>query len=89
MGVKAKDHTEANGARVASEGDGNLMTRLGVRTYLNNHNKMDDGKGREFQPFVEANWSHNTNNFSATMNGVSSSMDGATNIAETKVGVEG
>ncbi|MBU9843814.1 autotransporter outer membrane beta-barrel domain-containing protein [Rahnella ecdela] len=89
MGVKANDHTEANGTNVASEGDGNLMTRLGVRTYINSHNKMDDGKEREFQPFVEANWIHNTNNFGATMNGVSSSMDGTKNIAEVKVGVEG
>ncbi|WBM72293.1 autotransporter outer membrane beta-barrel domain-containing protein [Buttiauxella sp. WJP83] len=89
MGVKADDHTESNGTHVSSQGDGNLMTRLGVRTYLKGHNKMDDGKDREFQPFVEANWIHNTNNFGATMNGVSSSMDGAKNIAELKVGVEG
>ena len=89
MGVKANDHTEANGTRVASQGDGNLMTRLGVRTYLNSHNKIDDGKDREFQPFVEANWIHNTNNFGATMNGATSSMDGAKNIAEIKMGVEG
>lgn len=89
MGVKASDHTEANGTRVGSEGDGNLMTRLGIRTYINSHNKIDDGKDREFQPFVEANWIHNTRQFGATMNGVSSSMDGAKNIAEVKVGVEG
>lgn len=89
MGVKADDHTEANGTRVGSEGDGNLMTRLGVRTFLKGHNKIDDGKDREFEPFVEANWIHNTNSFGANMNGVSSSMDGTKNIAELKVGVEG
>ncbi|WP_145520347.1 autotransporter outer membrane beta-barrel domain-containing protein [Yersinia mollaretii] len=89
MGVKANDHTETNGTRVGSQGDGNLMTRLGVRTYFNGHNKIDDGKHREFQPFVEANWIHNTKNFGTTMDGVSSSMDGAKNIAEIKVGVEG
>ncbi|MGH1501616.1 autotransporter outer membrane beta-barrel domain-containing protein [Yersinia proxima] len=89
MGVKANEHTETNGTSVGSQGDGNLMTRLGVRTYFNGHNKIDDGKNREFQPFIEANWIHNTNNFGATMNGVSSSMDGAKNIAEIKVGVEG
>jgi autotransporter family porin len=89
MGVKADSHTEANGTRVGSEGDGNLMTRLGVRTYLKGHSKLDDGKDREFQPFVEANWIHNTKNFGAQMNDVSSSMDGTKNIAELKVGVEG
>lgn len=89
MGVKANDHTEANGTRVGSEGDGNLMTRLGIRTYINSHNKIDDGKDREFQPFIEANWLHNTKNFGTRMDGISSSMKGAKNIAEIKVGVEG
>jgi autotransporter family porin len=89
MGVKADSHTETNGTHVASEGDGNLMTRLGVRTYLKGHNVIDDGKDREFEPFVEANWIHNTSNFGVSMNGVSSSMAGAKNIAEVKVGVEG
>ena len=89
MGVKAKEHTEDNGTRVESDGDGNVMTRLGVRAYINSHNKIDDGKEREFQPFIEANWIHNTRNFGATMNDVTSSMTGAKNIAEVKVGVEG
>ncbi|WP_186369520.1 autotransporter outer membrane beta-barrel domain-containing protein [Yersinia bercovieri] len=89
MGVKAKDHVEVNGTRIASEGDGNLMTRLGVRTYLKGHNKIDDGKEREFQPYIEINWLHNTNNFGTTMNNVTSAMDGAKNIAEVKVGLEG
>lgn len=89
MGVKADQHTETNGTRVESVGDGNVMTRLGVRAYLKSHNQIDNGKDREFEPFVEANWIHNTNNFGSTMNGVPSSMAGTKNIAELKVGVEG
>lgn len=89
MGVKAKNHTESNGTRVSSDGDGNLMTRLGVRTYLKGHHAVDEGKGREFQPFIEANWIHNTRDFTATMNGVAVKQDGARNLGEVKVGVEG
>ncbi|SUW63386.1 Outer membrane protein IcsA autotransporter precursor [Buttiauxella agrestis] len=89
MGVKADQHTEANGTHVESQGDGNVMTRLGVRAYLKSHNQIDNGKDREFEPFIEANWIHNTNNFGAVMNDVSSSMTGTKNIAELKVGVEG
>lgn len=89
MGVKADDHREDNGTRVQGEGHGNIQTRLGLRTYLKSHNKMDDGKGREFQPFIEANWLHNTRNFATRMNGVSISQDGANNVGEIKLGVEG
>ena len=50
---------------------------------------MDDGKSREFQPFVEVNWLHNSKDFSTSMDGVSVTQDGARNIAEIKTGVEG
>ncbi|KOQ81116.1 autotransporter outer membrane beta-barrel domain-containing protein, partial [Pluralibacter gergoviae] len=59
MGVRAKNHTEDNGTRVSSDGDGNVLTRLGARAYLNSYSKLDEGKQREFQPFIEANWIHN------------------------------
>lgn len=89
MGVKAKNHTEVNGTRVSSDGGGNLMTRLGVRTYLKGHHAVDEGKGREFQPFIEANWIHNTKDFTTTLNGIAVKQDGARNLGEVKVGVEG
>lgn len=34
MGVKADEHRESNGTRVESTGDGNIQTRLGVKTGL-------------------------------------------------------
>ncbi len=89
MGVKADDHRESNGTQVSGEGDGNLQTRLGVRTYLKGHSKIDDGKNRTFQPFVEVNWIHNTQDFGTRMDGVSSYQSGARNIGEIKTGVEG
>ncbi|MFP1482978.1 autotransporter outer membrane beta-barrel domain-containing protein [Escherichia coli] len=88
MGVKADKHRESNGTLVHSNGDGNVQTRLGVKTWLKSHHKMDDGN-REFQPFVEVNWLHNSKDFSTSMDGVSVTQDGARNIAEIKTGVEG
>ncbi|MBJ4956308.1 autotransporter outer membrane beta-barrel domain-containing protein [Salmonella enterica subsp. enterica serovar Goldcoast] len=89
MDVQADSHREANGTRVKDNTDGNLMTRLGVKAYINGHNAIDDGKSREFQPFVEANWIHNTQVSSVKMDDVSSDMRGTRNIGELKVGVEG
>ncbi|ALR76412.1 autotransporter outer membrane beta-barrel domain-containing protein [[Enterobacter] lignolyticus] len=89
MGVQADDHREQNGTRVSGDGEGNLQTRLGIRTYLNGHSKMDEGKDRTFQPFVEVNWIHNTQDFGTRMDGVSFYQAGARNIGEVKTGIEG
>lgn len=89
MGVKADDHRESNGTRISGEGDGNVQTRLGLRTFLKGHSAIDEGKEREFEPFVEANWIHNTRDFGTKMDGVSIRQDGARNLAEIKTGVEG
>lgn len=89
MGVKADDHTEVNGTKVTSDGDGNFMTRLGVRTYMNGYSDQDKGKNRQFQPFVEVNWIHNTQDFSTAMDNVTTVQNGAKNIGEVKTGVEG
>lgn len=89
MDVQADSHREANGTRVKDNTDGNLMTRLGVKAFINGHNAIDDGKSREFQPFVEANWIHNTQTTSVKMDDVRNDMRGTKNIGELKVGVEG
>ncbi|WP_145543987.1 autotransporter outer membrane beta-barrel domain-containing protein [Yersinia frederiksenii] len=89
MGVKADDHQEANGTRVSGEGNGNIQTRLGVKAFMNGYAEQDKGKDRVFQPFVEANWIHNTQDFGTTMDGITVKQDGAANIAELKLGVEG
>lgn len=89
MDVQADSHREVNGTRVKDDTDGNLMTRLGVKAFINGHNAIDDGKSREFQPFVEANWIHNTQTTRVKMDDVNNDMRGTKNIGELKVGVEG
>ncbi|MEG2734540.1 MAG: autotransporter outer membrane beta-barrel domain-containing protein, partial [Hafnia sp.] len=88
-GIKTGTHTENNGTRVSSDGDGNVQTRLGTRIFLKGHSKLDDGKGREFEPFVEVNWLHNTRTYSTKMNNVKVSQDGARNVGEVQTGLEG
>ena len=89
MDVQADDHRERNGTRVKDETQGNLMTRLGVKAYISGHNAIDDGKSRTFQPFIEANWIHNTQTTRIRMDDVSNDMRGTRNIGELKTGVEG
>ncbi|HHA0035916.1 TPA: autotransporter outer membrane beta-barrel domain-containing protein [Yersinia enterocolitica] len=89
MGVKANEHREANGTQVSGQGDGNIQARLGVRSYMKGHHESDNSKDREFQPFVEANWIHNTKDFGTSMNAVDVKQAGAKNIGELKLGVEG
>lgn len=89
MGVEANNHTEENGTRVSGSGDGNLQTRLGLRTWLQGHSSIDNGKSRLFQPFVEANWVHNSRRFGVQMDDVVVNQSGGKNLAELKTGVEG
>lgn len=89
MGVKSNDVTETNGTKVSAQGDNNVQTRLGARAFLRGHNQIDNGKDRNFQPFVEVNWLHNTKRYGVLMNGVSLEQAGATNVGEVKLGVEG
>ncbi|CBG90580.1 autotransporter outer membrane beta-barrel domain-containing protein [Citrobacter rodentium] len=89
MDVQADAHRERNGTLVKDKTDGNLMTRLGVRAYLKGHAEKDAGKGRDFQPFVEANWIHNTSNQAVQMGSITDEISGTRNIGELKVGVEG
>lgn len=89
MGVRADNHREENGTRIRGEGDGNWMTRLGVRTWLKGHHASDEGRQREFQPYFALNWLHNSRNFSTDMNEIRVSQKGAKNLGEVKVGLEG
>jgi autotransporter family porin len=89
MGVEADSHKEANGTHVEGSGDGNVQTRISVRIFGKGHNKLDDGKGRTFQPFTEVSWIHNTKEFGASLNGNNVNLAGTRNIGELKAGVEG
>lgn len=89
MGVKANDHTEKNGTRVQGQGDNNIQTRLGMRLYVNGKSAAEKGTVREFEPFIEANWIHNSKQYGVRMNDTSTSLQGSRNVGEVKVGVEG
>lgn len=89
MGVHADDHTEQNGTHVATDGEDNLQTRLGMRASIQGHSARDDGKQREFEPFVEVNWLYNSKTYGVSMDGNNSHhIEGTRNIAELKTGVE-
>ena len=88
MGVRSKKHTESNGTRVSSEGDGNVQTRLGLKTYLSSRASQDAKRDRLFQPYVEANWIHNTDTFAVKMDDRSVRQDGARNVGEMRVGLD-
>lgn len=89
MDVRRNDLRESNGTATSGADEGNLQTRVGTRFLMKGHSKIDNGKDRNFQPFVEVNWIHNTKQFAVNMDGFNISQNGATDIGELKVGVEG
>jgi len=89
MGVKTEDHREANGTRVSGDGSNALQTRLGIRSWLNSYGSEDNQNGRTLQPFIEANWIHNTQRFATRMDGETISQAGAENVGEVKIGITG
>jgi autotransporter family porin len=88
-GIKVNEHTESNGTKVQSNGENNLSSRAGIRLFGEGHSKIDDNKNREFRPFIEANWIHNTENAGVSMDGVALSQTGTKNIGEMRLGIEG
>lgn len=88
MGVKEGNHTRSDGTYIETEGDGNVQTRLGVRTYLNSYHRRDAGKQREFQPYIEANNLYNSEVYAVKMNGTKISREGSRHLAELRTGVE-
>ncbi|KAF1068505.1 MAG: Outer membrane protein IcsA autotransporter [Pseudomonas citronellolis] len=89
MGVKADDHREANGTHVASRGNDSVQTRLGLRASVQNFFQTDDGTRQSYEPYAEVNWLNNSRDLGATMDNVRVNQDGARNIAEVKLGIEG
>lgn len=87
--MKSKDITESNGTHV-SFNKGNLQTRLGFRASLLSNHNMQLQTNQSAQLFVEANWLHNTKLYEVTLNNeMTVGQDGARNIGEVKVGIEG
>ncbi|EGJ0171970.1 autotransporter outer membrane beta-barrel domain-containing protein [Escherichia coli] len=89
MGVDHNAHTEANGSRIENDANNNIQTRLGFRTFIRTQEKNSGPHGDDFEPFVEMNWIHNSKDFAVSMNGVKVEQDGAHNLGEIKLGVNG
>lgn len=87
MNVKASQHREANGSRITGKGEGNIQARFGIRTSLKGQHSRDRHKNREFEPFIEANWLHNSRDFSVQMDDTHIVQAGARNIGEVKIGI--
>ncbi|HGC0880787.1 TPA: autotransporter outer membrane beta-barrel domain-containing protein, partial [Escherichia coli] len=80
---------ESNGTSIENTGNGNILTRLGARTWLTSKNGKNTRYAVPFRPFVEAHWLHNSRVFGTSMNGVSIYQDGARDIGEINGGVVG
>ncbi|AGH75016.1 hypothetical protein ETAC_14475 [Edwardsiella piscicida C07-087] len=89
MGIQSGDMMETNGTRVRGINTNNVQTRMGLRTFLKGHSVIDKDKSRDFEPFIEASWIHNTQHFGVAINGERVYQKGANNLAEVKLGVEG
>lgn len=87
-GIRADDHTESNGTRVTASGEDNVQLRTGLRAYIKGKSALDRNTGREFQPFVEANWIYNTRQYGTSLNSDNDSLRGTRNAGEIKAGIE-
>lgn len=67
---------------VKFEGENNVRTRLGARAIL-----TQEGNNN-FNAFVEANWVHNTEEYGATISGLTVDQAGSRNQGEGRIGVD-
>ena len=86
QGVHADNFKDAQDIDI-NHGKDNIQARIGVKTYLNiptNGNKLTS-----YRPYVALNFIHNTNPYSVIINDVAYMNEGAANLGEFKVGLEG
>jgi len=67
---------------VKFEGENNVRTRLGARVILSQEGNNN------FNAFVEANWVHNTEEYGATISGLTVDQAGSRNQGEGRIGVD-
>ena len=67
---------------VKFEGTNNVRTRLGARAIVTEEGNKD------FNPFVEANWVHNTQEYGATISGLRVDQAGSRNLGEARIGLD-
>ena len=89
MNVRSGDFREDNGTNISFNGEGNIMSRLGIRSYINRNNKLTTLSVKNFEPYIEVNYIHNTKVFGVSMNDYNIEQTGFRNNFEFKFGVNG
>ncbi|HDL7750840.1 TPA: autotransporter outer membrane beta-barrel domain-containing protein [Yersinia enterocolitica] len=83
VGINAQTHTATNKDIINYTNRGQLITRIGAKTYLQTTNNSD----QQFMPFIAVNWLHQNHNTGTQLSG--KSVDNSSkNSAEFKIGVE-
>ncbi|HDL8468941.1 TPA: autotransporter outer membrane beta-barrel domain-containing protein [Yersinia enterocolitica] len=83
VGINAQTHTAANKDIINYTNRGQLITRIGAKTYLQTTNNSD----QQFMPFIAVNWLHQNHNTGTQLSG-KSVENSSKNSAEFKIGVE-
>lgn len=87
MNVKADSLYEEQGTHVRSTGDGNVMTQIGVRAWM--QGLAEKGTSDAFRPYAEVNWVHNSEAFGVEMNREGNAVIGSKDSVEARIGAEG
>ncbi|WP_174848945.1 autotransporter outer membrane beta-barrel domain-containing protein [Yersinia artesiana] len=83
VGINAQTHTATNKDTINYTNRGQLITRIGAKTYLQTTNNSD----QQFMPFIAVNWLHQNHNTGTQLSG-KSVENSSKNSAELKIGVE-
>ncbi len=83
VGINAQTHTTANKDVINYNNRGQLVTRIGAKTYLQTTNNMN----QQFMPFIAVNWLHQNKNTGTQLSG-QRVENKSKNSAEFKIGVE-
>ncbi|MGX5079522.1 autotransporter outer membrane beta-barrel domain-containing protein [Enterobacter mori] len=87
-GISADPRTEKNGTVVSSTGEDNVRTRLGMKVFADTSNTADKGT-RNFRPYAEVNWVHNSSEYGVKLDDVKVDGSGSRTLAEVAAGIEG
>ncbi|CNI01435.1 outer membrane autotransporter [Yersinia aldovae] len=83
VGINAKTHTTANKDVITYNNRGQLITRIGAKTYL----KTINNPNKQFMPFIAVNWLHQNQNTGTQLSGKSVENNNQSS-AEFKIGIE-
>lgn len=90
-GVHADSVNDGRGSVIDSGNQDYWQSRIGLRTYLQGTSPVN--RAQVFQPFIEANWLHNSRNYGTDYRMAQGTRhyesDTSRNIAEVKAGLEG